>query len=123
MTELERLKAMANDDGTWDLSPNDVAAIRCAVREIEGRASDRNGHLIYVASPYSHADARVREQRFDAACRAAAALMRDGQRVFSPVAHSAPIARYGLPTDWAFWEEFPRKKWSMSPKKAAYRLS
>jgi hypothetical protein len=60
--------------------------------------------MIYLASPYSHPDAIVREARFQAICRAAAALIRSGQHVFSPIAHSHPIAAYGLPTDWAFWE-------------------
>lgn len=60
--------------------------------------------MIYLASPYSHPDPAIREDRFQAVCRAAAALIRDGHAVFSPVAHSHPIAAYGLPTDWAFWE-------------------
>ena len=66
--------------------------------------------MIYLASPYSHADAAVREQRFRAACRAAARLMRAGQVVFSPIAHGHPIAMHGLPTDWRFWEPFDREQ-------------
>ena len=65
--------------------------------------------MIYLASPYSHADAAVREQRFRAACRAAARLMRAGQVVFSPIAHGHPIAMHGLPTDWRFWERNDRE--------------
>lgn len=60
--------------------------------------------MIYLASPYSHADASVRERRFDAACVAAAFFMRTGQSVFSPIVHSHPLVRYGLPTDWEFWK-------------------
>lgn len=59
--------------------------------------------MIYLASPYSHPDATVREVRFQQACRAAATLMRCGIHVFSPVAHSHPIAQHGLPTSWEFW--------------------
>ncbi len=59
--------------------------------------------MIYLASPYSHPDPVVREHRFQAACRAAAALVRAGCVVYSPIAHSHPIAQHGLPTDWAFW--------------------
>ncbi len=59
--------------------------------------------MIYLCSPYSDPDATVRQQRFEAACRAAAALLRAGIPVFSPIAHSVPIARYGLPTTWQFW--------------------
>jgi nucleoside 2-deoxyribosyltransferase len=64
--------------------------------------------MIYLASPYSHPDPAIREQRFQAACRAAASLIRAGEPVFSPIAHSHPIAAYGLPTDWAFWERDAR---------------
>jgi hypothetical protein len=59
--------------------------------------------LVYLASPYSHPDPAVREARFEAACRAAAMLIRQGKTVFSPVAHSHPICRYGLPGDWDYW--------------------
>jgi nucleoside 2-deoxyribosyltransferase len=60
--------------------------------------------MIYLASPYSHSDATIREQRFREACLAAAELIRNGEVVFSPIAHSHPIAAYGLPSDWWFWE-------------------
>ena len=64
--------------------------------------------MIYLATPYSHADPAVREQRFRAACRAAARLMRAGHFVFSPVAHGHCIALHGLPADWRFWEPLDR---------------
>jgi len=28
--------------------------------------------------------------------------------VFSPIAHSHPLTRYGLPTDWTFWRRYDR---------------
>ena len=59
--------------------------------------------MIYLCSPYTHADPGVVEQRFDAACRAAAMLIWQGKTVFSPIAHSHPICRFGLPGDWEFW--------------------
>ena len=65
--------------------------------------------MIYLASPYTHPDARVRERRFQEACRASAALLRAGVVVFSPIAHSHPIANYGLPTNWEFWERVDRE--------------
>jgi hypothetical protein len=52
-------------------------------------------NLYYLASPYSHDSADVREDRFHAACVAAAALMRVGVNVFSPIAISHPIATIG----------------------------
>ena len=65
--------------------------------------------MIYLASPYSHPDSATREQRFVAACRAAAMLIRSGQAVFSPVVHSHPLVAFGLPTDWLFWERCDRQ--------------
>lgn len=64
--------------------------------------------LVYLASPYSHPDATVREQRFQAAACAAASLMRDGTFVYSPIAHTHPIALHGLPLGWDFWEQYDR---------------
>jgi hypothetical protein len=65
--------------------------------------------MLYLASPYTHGDPRVREARFDAACRATAALVRAGHVVFSPVVHSHPLVRFGLPTDWEYWERCDRE--------------
>lgn len=64
--------------------------------------------MIYLASPYSHPDPAVREQRFRAACQVAADMMRQGEQVFSPIAHTHPIAEFGLPKGWEFWEKFDR---------------
>ena len=65
--------------------------------------------MIYLASPYSHPDLAVREARFQAACRAAATLMRAGRVVLCPVAHSHPLTAFGLPTDWSYWERCDRE--------------
>lgn len=65
--------------------------------------------MIYLASPYTHRDPQVREQRFRAACQATAALIRAGAVVFSPICHSHPLADHGLPTEWSFWERFDRE--------------
>jgi hypothetical protein len=59
--------------------------------------------VIYIASPYSHPDPTVREARYDAVCEHAASMLRDGRLVYSPVAHSHPLAARGLPGDWSFW--------------------
>ena len=64
--------------------------------------------MIYLASPYSHPDEAVREQRFRAACRATAQLLASGSTVFSPIVHGHPLVEHGLPTDWSFWERFDR---------------
>ena len=64
--------------------------------------------MIYLASPYSHPDSGVREQRFHQACYAAAQLLASGLTVFSPIVHGHPLVAHGLPTDWPFWERFDR---------------
>ncbi len=51
--------------------------------------------MIYLASPYSHEDINVRTARFWQACDAAAVLIQQGYSVFSPIAHSHPIAGHG----------------------------
>ncbi len=71
----------------------------------EERDSQR---LTYLASPYTHPDPAVRQWRFEAACRLTATLMRAGQMVFSPVVHSHPLTRYGLPKGWDFWRRYDR---------------
>lgn len=66
--------------------------------------------LIYLASPYSHPDHDVREQRFQLACAAASRLMANGKHVFSPIAHTHPIALAGdLPKNWEYWKSYDQR--------------
>jgi hypothetical protein len=64
-----------------------------------------DGGLVYLASPYSHVDPLVREERFHKACAAAARLMRSGCAVFSPIAHSHPVEQHfgGVVEGLDFW--------------------
>lgn len=65
--------------------------------------------LIYLASPYSHTDPAIQEARFRAVCLASARLMSEGNMIFSPIAHSHPIALAGkLNTSWGYWEKYDR---------------
>lgn len=50
--------------------------------------------LYYMATPYSRYG-QGREQAYIDACRSAAVLIKRGLNVFSPVAHSHPIAEIG----------------------------
>ncbi len=72
---------------------------------------------IYIATPYSHPDEKVRLARFDAANRKAAELMLKGYAVFSPISHSHPITAYIPPEDvdnWEFWkgQDIPLLEWA-----------
>lgn len=59
---------------------------------------------VYLASPYSHADPEVVEQRYEAVLAATAAFMDEGYFVYSPIVHGHELARrHDLPTDHAFW--------------------
>ncbi|MEX0937329.1 MAG: DUF1937 family protein [Pirellulales bacterium] len=78
--------------------------------------------MIYLASPYSHDDANVREARYEAACRAVASLLRSGCFAYSPIVHSHPLAAYGLPTDWKFWESIDRRHLSHCDELAVLTL-
>ncbi len=66
-------------------------------------------HLAYVASPYSHPDADVREHRYNEAMRATAWLLRTDPNLiaFSPIVYCHPMARrHALPTDAQYWKAF-----------------
>jgi len=65
--------------------------------------------LVYLACPYTHDDAAEREARFEAANQAAAAMMSAGGFVFSPITHGHPLAAFGLPTDWKYWQAYDRR--------------
>lgn len=58
---------------------------------------------VYLASPYSHPDFRVREERYREACYAAVSLMRSGFVVYSPIAHSHPLSEVMPPMGHEFW--------------------
>lgn len=63
--------------------------------------------LVYLASPYTHAETHVRYYRHEQAQEANALLCKIGVLCYSPIAHCHPIAEtHGLPTDWQFWARF-----------------
>lgn len=61
--------------------------------------------LTYLAIPYSHPDASVREKRFKLANKFSSILMSRGKFVYSPISHTHPMSiENNLPTHWEFWE-------------------
>ena len=63
--------------------------------------------MIYLASPYSHFDPFVREERFLRACKAVAYLLEQQKWVYSPVVHCHQIAMLAeLPKEFDFWKEY-----------------
>ena len=63
-------------------------------------------HRIYLATPYTHPDPNVRENRFYRASECANRLMQEGYNVYSPITHGHLIGAIGgLPGDFDFWQE------------------
>lgn len=67
----------------------------------------RTHRLVYLASPYTKYPAGFHMAAVDAA-RIAADLMRAGVKVYSPIAHTHPLALYGNldPLDHSLWLPF-----------------
>lgn len=63
---------------------------------------------IYVASPYSHTDATVREGRFKLIAKICARLFKDGKIFFGPILQSHPLAIEGgiEETTWDMFSKF-----------------
>jgi hypothetical protein len=67
------------------------------------------GNLVYVASPYTHADKRVQEERNMAVTKCMGWLMNNVKATsfFSPICHAHPIATVcTLPGNWEFWKAY-----------------
>jgi hypothetical protein len=62
--------------------------------------------LVYLAVPYSHPSASIRQERFERVNEVAARMMQDGIAVFSPISHSHPIEMHmnGVKLCWEFWQ-------------------
>lgn len=66
-----------------------------------------NKRLTYLASPYTHPDPQIEEQRFKTVCVAAGILMNQGMFVFSPIAHCHSIANsVNLPKSYDYWKDY-----------------
>lgn len=63
-------------------------------------------HLTYLAVPYSHDDPSIRNHRFEMVSKVGAWLIKHGHTVYSPISHCHPMARYGLPQGWQFWQYY-----------------
>jgi|ERR1700676_2436738 len=66
----------------------------------------RPAEYIYLASPYSHIDASVRALRFLEAERASHYFLLRKNWNYSPIVYCHLMAqKFGLPTDFAYWQE------------------
>ena len=63
--------------------------------------------MIYVASPYSHPDAVVRNIRYERVLYYCAELMKKGEVAFSPIVYGHQFALLGqAQTDHIWWKKF-----------------
>lgn len=63
--------------------------------------------MIYLASPYTHPDPHVRQERFFAVEEYTARCILDGQHIFSPIVYAHEMAiKYSIPFTAEYWSEF-----------------
>jgi hypothetical protein len=63
--------------------------------------------LTYLASPYSHPDADIREENFVKISKVASKMIAEGLSVISPITYGHTLLKYHkLPEDWEFWQNF-----------------
>ena len=62
--------------------------------------------MIYIASPYSHDDPRIREQRYKYALAYLTALTKNGRLAYSPIVHGhhVNILLGNTCPGWDFWK-------------------
>lgn len=63
--------------------------------------------LIYVASPYSNPDERVRRENYLIVTKIVADLVSRGYVAISPITYGHVLLEHAkMPTDWEFWNDF-----------------
>lgn len=63
--------------------------------------------MLYIASPYSHPAAEMREWRYDAVSAYTVARIKQGACAISPIKYLHPDAvHHGMPLDAKFWHRF-----------------
>lgn len=78
-------------------------------RETSNIAISGKSQRIFLASPYTHKNKEIMALRYEAALKATAKLIKEGNMVFSPIVHSHPIAvTYDLPKDYTFWQAYTK---------------
>jgi hypothetical protein len=63
--------------------------------------------MLYLASPYSHRDPKVMQERFEVAEQVTAHLLNSNVWVYSPIVHCHALSqKYKLPTNFGFWRDY-----------------
>lgn len=62
-------------------------------------------HLYYLASPYSHEDPKIIEQRYELANKVAYQLIIKGYTMIEPISmNHVKALKYDMPKDFKFWQ-------------------
>jgi len=62
---------------------------------------------IYLASPYTHPNPDIMQERYEHAARVTAEMLNRRQYVYSPIVHCHELAcRHDLPRDINFWRDY-----------------
>ena len=80
--------------------------------------------LIFISSPYSHPDDKIREDNYLKVAKFTSQLIREGAIAFSPIlyGHTAVSFKPDMPTDWNFWKEFCYTFLSKCDKMIVYKM-
>lgn len=68
----------------------------------------RSKKIHYLASPYSHPNPAIKQERATQVIKASVDLFKRGFIVFSPIGYNCHWETYDLPGDWSVWEEFDK---------------
>jgi hypothetical protein len=65
--------------------------------------------FIYIASPYTHQDPNIMQQRYEDVAEYTAILIRQNLFALSPIVHGHYLAlAHNLPGDYSFWENYSK---------------
>ncbi len=63
--------------------------------------------MIYLATPYTHDDQRVVQQRFEQTEAITAHLLKQQKHIVSPIVHCHALAsKHAMPTHFQFWQDY-----------------
>lgn len=98
-------EALENKDEPGDTKEGDTLGTDW----VAGSAPDRHT-VVYIGSPYTHADSGVQISRWAQISQIVALLINEGHWPYSPIAHSHSVATYGnLEGHFDFWQDFDRE--------------
>lgn len=79
--------------------------------------------IIYFASPYSHKDPKVVEDRVQKTSDMVAKLVSEGNVVISPIVYGHNLLQFhNMPSDWEFWKNFCQTFLHKSDEMIVYML-